>query len=128
MATDEFDGPGSAAGLTWADLKGRLLLITPHSQEEIDTTFGLSKCVRADVVVVDAEPAEDSLFADTLIFPKVIQSQIRGNIGTGRRNLGRLGQGAAKKGQSPPWTLEDPSEADKVAARAYLASAVAAPF
>jgi len=125
---DEFDGPGSAAGIVWADLKGRLLLITPHSTEEIDTTFGLSKCVRADVVVVDAEIAEDKEFNDTLIFPKVLQSQVRGNIGTGRRNLGRLGQGAAKKGQSPPWMLEDPSDADKALAREWLKSSAAAPF
>jgi len=41
-------------------------------------------------------------FRDTLIFPNVLQGQVRGNIGTGRANLGRLGKGVKKPGQNAP--------------------------
>lgn len=33
---------------------------------------------------------------------------------------GRLVQGEAKKGQSPPWLLEDPTEEDMAAAQAFI--------
>ena len=127
--TSPFATPGSpSGGLDLETLNGNLLLVMPQAVETgISTSFGLKDAVRADVVVLDGPEAGEE-YNDTLIFPKVLQSQVRGNIGTGRRNLGRLGQGQAKKGQSPPWMLEDPSDADKASARAYLASSAAAPF
>lgn len=126
--TDQFDGPGSATGITWADLNGRLLLITPHEKDvTVNTAFGESAAVRADVVVLDGLEAGEE-YADTLIFPKVLQGQVKGNAGTGRMNLGRLGQGQKKPGQSAPWMLGDPTDADKDVARRYLASKTQAPF
>ncbi len=56
-----------------------------------------------------------------LIFPRVLQSQLRAYIGTGKGALGRLGKGVAKAGQSAPWQLDTPTDADKATARAYLA-------
>lgn len=126
--TDMFDGPASSSGISWEDIKGRLLLITPHSQEEgIKTSHGDATAVRADVVVLDG-PDSPVEYGDTLIFPKVLQGQVRKNIGSGRMNLGRLGQGNKKPGQSPPWMLGDPDEADKTIARDYLAKNVKTPF
>lgn len=128
MSDDMFDGPSSTSGISWEEINGRLLLVTPHSAEEgIKTTHGDAKAVRADVVVLDG-PDSPVEYADTLIFPKVLQGQVRKNIGTGRMNLGRLGQGNKKPGQSPPWMLGDPTDADKAIARDYLTKNVKTPF
>lgn len=124
---DQFDGPGSASGIQWESLKGKLLLITSQSVERVDTTFGEKECVRAKVVVLDGDGDDDD-YSDTLIFPRVLVSQVRSNIGSGRMNLGRLGQGQAKSGQKPPWRLEDPTDQDKTVARAWLSQNQAVPF
>jgi hypothetical protein len=126
MADDIFDGPGSASGVVWADLEGRLLLIKPLSAEKVQTAFGESDCVRADVAVLDGDEQDEH--NDTLVFPKVLSSQIRSNIGTGRMNLGRLGKGTAKPGQSAPWLLSDPTDADKTVARAWIKANEPVPF
>lgn len=126
--SDMFDGPSSSTGIKWEDVHGRLLLITPHSVEtDIKTSFGDTDAVRADVVILDGPGAPDE-YRDTLIFPKVLQSQVRSNAGTGRMNLGRLGQGNKKPGQSAPWMLGDPTDADKDIARAHIASTQTTPF
>lgn len=126
--TDPFDGPGSASGITWADYENRLLLVTPHEKDvTVNTAFGESTAVRADVVVLDGPGAPEEV-NDTLIFPKVLQGQVKGNAGSGRSNLGRLGKGNAKPGQSAPWMLGDPTDDDKTVARTYLASKTQAPF
>lgn len=117
--TDPWDSPGSTAGVDFEELNGRLLVITPHAAEEVNTSFGEKECVRADLVVLDG-PSASTEYKDTLIFPKVLIGQLRSTIGTGRMVLGRLGQGVAKPGQKPPWLLADPTEADrKVAGKWY---------
>jgi len=127
MSNDPFDAPASSVGIQWEKLNGQLLLVTPLSAEkDIKTDYGLADAIRANVVVLDG-PNGTEEFRDTLIFPKVLQSQVRGNIGTGRANLGRLGQGNKKPGQSPPWRLTDPTDADKDIARSYYAGAPAKP-
>jgi hypothetical protein len=40
----------------------------------------------------------------------------------GEKVLGRLGQGVAKPGQSPPWVLHEANDADVKAGTEYLAS------
>lgn len=126
--TDQFDAPGSATGLDLASIEGRLLLIKPLAQETgINTSLGMKDAVRADVVVLDG-PDSPAAHGDILIFPKVLQGQVKANIGTGRFNLGRLGKGNAKPGQNAPWKLADPTDADKDTARAYLASKTEPPF
>lgn len=120
--SDMFDGPGSATGIDLKELEGALLLIQPLSYEEgIKTSFGDANAVRANVYVLDGTQKGDE-YLDTLLFPKVLASQVKGNCGSGRYNLGRLGKGQAKPGQSAPWMLGDPSDADKDVARAYLAA------
>lgn len=126
--TDLFDAPGSASGVKWEDLNGRLLLVQPLAEErDIPTAFGAASAVRANVTVLDGPTAGEE-YADTLIFPKVLQSQVKGNCGSGRFNLGRLGKGNAKPGQSAPWMLGDPTDADKETARAHLAAKATPPF
>ena len=120
--SDMFDGPGSASGVVWKDIEGALLLIKPISTEDgIKTAYGEASAVRADVIILDG-PQKGEMYADALVFPRALQAQIKGNAGTGRYNLGRLGTGAAKPGQSAPWLLGDPSDADKDVARAWISA------
>ena len=125
--SDQFDAPGNAI-FKPADHDGRLLLIKPLSQEvEVPTANGVKDAVRATVIVLDGDDAPTE-HVDAMLYSKVLQGQIRRNIGTGRYNLGRLGQGMAKPGQKPPWKLTDPTDADKDTARAYLDRQESAPF
>ena len=123
MTSNPFATPATASGISWKDLKGSLLLITPHSVEEgIKTAYGESDAIRADVVILDGDQAGEE-YADTLIFPRVLQSQVRSRIGS--KVLGRLGQGNAKGNQDPPWLLAEATEADIAVGKAHLAGALA---
>lgn len=108
--SNPFAAPAASAGITWADLDGLLLLIEPLSEETgIPTVHGEAKAVRANVVVLDG-PNAGERHDDTLIFPKILQSQVRPKIG--EKVLGRLGQGNKKPGQSAPWILQEATPAD----------------
>lgn len=115
-----FNDPSTATGIDWKELNGSLLLFKVHAQEtDIQTVHGPSNAIRADVHVLDGDLA-DSVYSDTLVFPKVLQSQLKPSIGKGEGLvLGRLGQGHKKPGQSPPWTLAAASETDKKAGKTY---------
>lgn len=98
-----------SGGVNWSDHKGKLLLVEPLSFEPgIKTSFGDADAVKANVYAIEADEA----FEDTLIFPKLLVSQTKGQIGA--KVLGRLGQGQAKPGQSAPWLLEE-ATADDIA-------------
>lgn len=127
--TDPFDEPGTGGDFfNNAENIGRLLLITATEYiSEFKTTAGTGPAVRADLVVLDG-PDSPSTYEDALLFGKVFTGQLKRNAGTGRPNLGRLGQGEKKPGQSPPWVLGVPSDSDKQLARDYLAKTVVAPF
>jgi hypothetical protein len=119
---DLFDAPGGGDLFSWEDHYGRLLLITPHSVEHnVKTVHGERDATRADIVVL-AEPGTGpvEVLRDTLVFPMVVRSRLRLNVGTGRMVLGRLGKGEADGKGNPPWTLTDPTDADKAVARAYI--------
>lgn len=117
---DVFDNPGVSAGIKWEDYSGRLMLITPHSSEkDVNTAIGVKDAIRADITVLDG-PGSPEEIPDVLVFPRVLQGQLRSNVGTGRKCLGRLGQGEKRPGQNPPWKLGDPTDADRATARAHL--------
>jgi len=129
MSNDPFGAPASATGIDWKDLKGALVLVKPFENvADIKTVHGPSNAVRADVIVLDGKGSVDAetVYSDTLIFPKVLQSQVKGSIGG--MVLGRLGQGTAKPGQSAPWMLSEAVPADKEIGLAYLAKSTEAPF
>lgn len=123
MTTDPFSGPASASGVKVTEFEGRLLLVTPTAYEEgIETQYGAKDAVRASVVVIDEEaPEKSEKHDDVLMFQGRLIGQTKPFVGKGLV-LGRLGKGEAKKGQSAPWMLEDPTDDDKVKGRAYLAS------
>lgn len=125
---DLFDGPGSSALVEWEKLEGRLLLVKPLEIEKgINTEYGENDAIRADIVVLDGPDAPEKI-DDALVFPRVVQGQIRRNVGTGRFNLGRLGRGEKRPGKSAPWTLLDPTDADKDVARRYISGEAQPPF
>ena len=120
--TSPFNKPAPSDGIKWAPLNGALLIIEPLSVETgIKTVHGDASAVKANVSVVDGELAGE-VYAETLIFPKVLQSAVKGSVGG--MVLGRLGQGAPKPGQSAPWVLEDATgnAADVKAAEAFLST------
>lgn len=118
--SDLFTDPGTASGINLAELEGRLLLLKPHRVEYgIKTSLGDRDATVADVHVVDG-PDAGTVSTEVFIWPRVLQGQLRTNLGTGMFCLGRLGKGTAKPGQNAPWKLLDATDADKAAARAYL--------
>ena len=118
MSNDPFEAPGHADKIVFDDVLGSLLLFTVHSVErDIDTAFGTSDAIRCSVAVLDGDH-QGTTYEDTLIFPRILQSQLSGRVG--KMVLGRLEQGTAKKGQSPPWQLADPTDADRKVGKAWL--------
>ena len=126
--------PPSSGGdnLPLPDLLGALLRIeVTEALTDVQTSFGPANPVRANVAVLDGERKADE-FDDALIFPRVLVSQLKPNVG--KVVLGRLGKGTAKPGQSAPWTLGAPTSDDIETAKkydAYKATQVAsqtAPF
>lgn len=119
--SDPFSNP-SAGGTKVTDYKGSLLLITPKEYKEaVPTAYGEKDAVSVDLVVLDGTDEAPEEHADVLLFQGVLIGQTKSKVGKGMV-LGRLGQRpASKPGQNPAWALEDPTDEDKVAARAYLA-------
>ena len=108
-------------GITWADHKGALLIIEPLSVETgIKTSFGDADAVKANVHVLTG-PDTAETFDDCLVFPKLLASQLRSQIG--KKVVGRLGNGVAKPGQSAPWILEAAGAEDLQKAKDYLEKA-----
>ncbi len=121
-----FADPSTASGIDWKDLHGSLLLIKPSSQEVgIKTVHGDSNAIRADITVLDGD-LEGTVYEDTLVFPKVLQSQLKPRLG--EMVLGRLGQGHKKPGQSPPWTLAAATDDEKKTGMAFLEKSSETPF
>jgi hypothetical protein len=125
---DQFDNPGATTAINLADLKGRLLLLKPSRVETgISTVLGTKDATVVTVHVLDGTDS-GQVYTEAFIWPKVLQMQLRPNVGTGRYYLGRLGQGLAKPGQNPPWNLDNPTEDDREKARKYLAGLAAPPI
>src|SRR5262245_16025864 len=119
----EFATPASATGIDWSTLDGALLIFdVVEVVHDIHTNFGTTNAVRATVTPVDG-PSAGAAYQDTLVFPKVLQSQLAPNIG--KKVLGRLGHGQSKPGQSPPWILSEATEADTKAAAEFIAAELA---
>lgn len=117
----DFNDPATPTGIDYEQLNGALLLFTVHSvEEDVPTVYGPKNPVRADVAVLDGEHKSE-VFADALIFPKVLIGQLRGNVGS--MVLGRLGQGEAKPGtgQKPPWKLTAANDQERATGQKYIA-------
>ena len=88
------------------------------NMEKVQTAYGESDCVRADVTVLDA-PDGPIEFHNSLIFGAAMAPTVARSAG--RMLLGRVGQGTPPRpGQSPPWILLVASDADKQTTSDYL--------
>ena len=116
--SNPFADPATSTGITWGDHLGALMLIEPTAMETgIVTSLGERDAVRGRVSVITGD-GEADVYDDTLIFPRVLIGQLRSRIG--EKVLGRLGQGNAKPGQNPPWTIVTATEDDVAKGVAYL--------
>lgn len=115
-----FDGPGSTASIKWDDHKGQLVLIWAKQEKPFTYDGETKDVIQADVVVLDPPDSAPIKYSNVLVFPRVMQGQIRNNIGRNRPNLGRVAKGEAKPRQTAPWILTDPTEDDKKLAVTYL--------
>lgn len=107
-----------SGGIKWEDLKGKLLVIEPLSFEQnIQTAYGSADAVKANVFALTG-PKESEDYIETLVFPKLLASQLRSQIGN--MVVGRLSQGVAKASQSPPWVLEQATPDDLAKAEAWV--------
>jgi hypothetical protein len=116
---DEFDTAGAYVAVK--DLLGELVLFSPTEYvEEVKTDFGDKDAVITDLVVLTAEggPAE---YQDVMIFQGSLIGQLKRKITGGRKLLGVIAKGEAKKGQNAPYILAAPDDAQKQVARDYLA-------
>ena len=118
--TEAFAAP-AAGGDNWsvADSLDHLVVIEVHGQEQgVETDYGPKDPIRATVHDIDGQAS----YEDTLIFQKVLVSSLKARVG--QKVLGRIIHGVAKKGQKPPYLMEDAS-GDPAAVKAatdYLAA------
>jgi len=118
----DFNDPGATSGdsLPLADNLGNLLMFTVDKiTDPIETKHGTTTATACSVVVLDGA-SQGTEYDDCLIFPKVLQSQLKASVG-GSKVLGRLCQGENTKG-NPPWLLNAATDADKDLARQWIAS------
>jgi hypothetical protein len=107
-----------SGGINWTDLNGKLLIVEPLGVEDgIQTVHGSSSAVRANVYALTGPDTADE-YPDTLVFPKVLQGQLKNQVG--KKVVGRLGQGQAKPGQSAPWLINEATAEELEKAKAYL--------
>ncbi len=100
-----------------AELLGVLLRIEVlEAVASMETSFGPASPVRANVVALDGAN-KGTAWGDSLIFPRVLVSQLKPSVG--QVVLGRLGKGSAKPGKSAPWLLEAPTGDDIAVAQRY---------
>lgn len=116
---DEFDTAGSYVAIK--DLLGELVLFAPSEYvEEVQTDFGTKDAVTTDLVVLTAEDGPTE-YTDVMIFQGSLIGALKRKIPTGRKLLGVIAKGEAKKGQNAPYILAAPDEAQIQMARDYEA-------
>lgn len=107
-------------GIDWNEFTGKLFVVEPlEVEKDVNTVHGVTDAVRANVYVLLGKNKSEE-FEDTLIFPRVLQSQTRRKIG--RIVVGRLEQGEAKRGQNPPWVFAAGSASDIKKASDFLSA------
>ena len=119
FASPSTGGEGPAA----SDVNGHVLVVEPLSHElGIKTVHGEKDAIRLRLHDI----TDQRTYEDVLWFGGYLVGSLKGRIG--ERVLALMGQGAAKAGQSAPWTLTDLSTTPAAveAATAYLTGQVAA--
>ncbi len=116
---DEFDTPGD--DIKVADYEGHLILFTPIEYiKVVPTIHGDKDVVDTDMVVLTADGGPEE-FQGVRVFQSALVGSLKRKIDGGRKLLGVLGKGEAKRGQSAPYVLHGPTDEQKQIARDYLA-------
>lgn len=123
MSQHQYEDAAQSDTINYQELRGSLLLVSvlealDHVPTVMTPPGEKSPAVRADVTILDGPKAGTTL-VNTLVFPKVLQGRLRPRVG--KLILGRLGQGEAKVGQTAPWVLDPPTDADRAVADRWLA-------
>lgn len=106
--------------IDWDNWKKKLFVVEPlELEKDVKTQHGVTDAIRANVFVLTG-PNSHEEFLDTLVFPRVLVSQLKKGIGS--YVVGRLTQGEAQRGKNPPWLFADATEDDLSKARNFLAS------
>lgn len=118
-----FADPASPSGIDYQELKGSLLMfevtgLEDHIPTSVSKPGEKSPAVRVNLTILDGSQAGTRV-EDSLVFPKVLQGQLRSRVG--QLVLGRLTQGQAKPGQSAPWKLDPANAEDRATAEKFLA-------
>lgn len=130
MSDDFVSASAPSGGIDFKEHKGSLLIVEVLGVEAhvptVHTKPGeQSPAVRANVHVITG-PGESEDYEDTLVFPKVLQGQLKSKVG--QKVVGRLNQGIAKPGQSAPWLIDPATEDDLAKAREWIAGRNSASF
>jgi len=113
--TDDFvAAPAPGDPLDFNTLLGSLLVFqVTELVEHVPTVHTMAgektPAVRADVYALDGSKAGYER-KDALVFPRVLQGQLRPNVG--KKVLGRLRKGEAKPGKNPAWELAPATQED----------------
>ena len=100
-----------------ADLEGSVVIMEPTEYvPSIETMHGVTDAVKATIHDVSGSRT----YKDQLLFQRAMVSGLKDKVG--QRVLGVVGRGNAKAGKSAPWVLHVANEAQKEAAKNYLAS------
>jgi len=129
MAFDRPDAPGRDPDSPQFDMKahlGDLLVVQVQDvQRGVETEYGPTNVIVADVFVIDPAGTISDTYPETWLFGRVLFDQLREK--RGRTVLGILEQGEKRPGKNPPWRLGDATEAQEaVALRAMAAKPDAA--
>lgn len=113
--------PGTGSGFRAADHVGELVVFIGCSLEvDVQTTFGLSNAARVQITVpLDGDNAGE-VYHDSLLFQKVLVSNLVGDDVDSPIVAGRLGTGEAKPGQSAPYVLSTPTDDEIKAIETWL--------
>lgn len=115
---DEFDTAGSYVAIK--DLLGELVLFTPTEHvDAVQTDFGTKDAVVTDIVVLSQDGTPE--YQDVMVFQGSLIGQLKRKIPQGRKLLGVIAKGEAKKGQNAPYILTAPTDEQAQTAREYLA-------
>lgn len=118
----EAAGGGDGWNLT-EEAEGRLLLLTPLREEQVDTKdYGTKPVIIADVVVLDEKkPEKSEVHQEVYVWGGYLRGGLKSFIGE-QRVLARLVRGTKKERGNFPWLFEDATEDDIEVANTYLES------
>lgn len=120
LAGDDFTFGKPAAGDQFrsADNVGALCAFVSVTSEDVNTKFGAADAAKCRyVIVLDGDDA-GTIYENTLVFGAAMVPSLTGS--DDEIILGRIAQGEAKAGQSPPFLLEDADSDDETLAMKFF--------